>query len=197
MIFEQKQPQVVVCKSGRALIALNEQVVKSVKQVPVGMTEDGEMRYDDVEIIEYSYGTCWLDGVKSEGDVLEAAKKAVKAAIDAYDTSSAVNSFTLNGMLAWFDKTTRVVKMNSAVIAKSKGEQKTTLWLGDYELEVDCDKAIQLLSDLEMYAQKCFNVTAEHKKAVSEMSSVEDVLSYDYTAGYPEMLTMNVNDGKE
>ena len=30
MIFEQKQPMIVVCKSGRAMIALNEQVVKTM-----------------------------------------------------------------------------------------------------------------------------------------------------------------------
>ena len=36
------------------------------------------------------------------------------------------------------------------------------------------------------------NVTAAHKKAVSEMSTVEEVLGYNYTAGYPEVLMMNV-----
>ena len=72
------------------------------------------------------------------------------------------------------------------------GQPTTTLWLGDAKLVVECDKAIQLLSALEMYALECFNVTAAHKKAVAEMSTVEEVLGYDYTAGYPEVLTMNV-----
>ena len=192
MIFEQKQPKVVVCKSGRAMIALNEQVVKSVESVPMGMTEEGEMRYEEQEKEQYAYDVCWLENVGTEADVLNSAKASVLAAIEAYDTSSAVNGFILNGQRVWLDKATRVGLMNSTTIAKAMGLPTTTLWLGDAKLVVECDKAIQLLSALEMYALECFNVTAAHKKAVSEMSTVESELGYDYTAGYPEVLTMNV-----
>lgn len=119
-------------------------------------------------------------------------KKAMLAYIEKYDASSSVNSFLLNGMEVWLDKATRVGLMNSTTIAKSMGQQKTTLWLGSYQLEVDCDKAIQLLSALEMYALECFNVTAAHKKAVSELDNIDGVLTYDYRAGYPEKLKMEV-----
>ena len=119
-------------------------------------------------------------------------KKAMLAYIEKYDASSSVNSFLLNGMGVWLDKATRVGLMNSTTIAKSMGQQKTTLWLGSYQLEVDCDKAIQLLSALEMYALECFNVTAAHKKAVSELDNIEGVLTYDYKSGYPEKLKMEV-----
>lgn len=192
MIFEQKQPKMVVCKSGRAMIALNEQVVKSVESVPVGMTDEGEMRYEEREKEQYAYDVCWLENVGTEADVLNSAKASVLADIEAYDTSTAVNSFILNRQRVWLDKATRVGLMNSTTIAKAMGQATTTLWLGDVKLVVECDKAIQLLSALEMYALECFNVTAAHKKAVTEMGTVESVLGYDYTAGYPEVLTMNV-----
>lgn len=119
-------------------------------------------------------------------------KKAMLAYIEKYDASSSVNSFLLNGMEVWLDKATRVGLMNSTSIAKSMGQEKTTLWLGSYQLEVDCDKAIQLLSALEMYALECFNVTAAHKKAVSELDNIEGVLTYDYKSGYPDKLKMEV-----
>lgn len=119
-------------------------------------------------------------------------KKAMLAYIEKYDASSSVNAFELNGMEVWLDKATRVGLMNSTTIAKAMGQQKTTLWLGSYQLEVDCDKAIQLLSALEMYALECFNVTAAHKKAVSELDNIEGVLTYDYKSGYPEKLKMEV-----
>lgn len=192
MIFEQKQPKMVVCKSGRAMIALNEQVVKSVESVPVGMTDEGEMRYEEREKEQYAYDVCWLENVGTEADVLNSAKASVLADIEAYDTSTAVNGFMLNGQRVWLDKATRVGLMNSTSIAKAMGQPTTTLWLGDVKLVVECDKAIQLLSALEMYALECFNVTAAHKKAVSEMSTVEEVLAYDYTAGYPKILEMSV-----
>lgn len=192
MIFEQKQPKAVVCKSGRAMIALNEHIVKAADSVPVGMTEEGEMRYEEREKQQYAYDVYWLENVGTEADVLNSAKSAVLAAIEAYDTSSAVNGFILNGQRVWLDKATRVGLMNSTTIAKAMGQPTTTLWLGDAKLVVECDKAIQLLSALEMYALECFNVTAAHKKAVAEMSTVEEVLGYDYTAGYPKMLEMSV-----
>ena len=119
-------------------------------------------------------------------------KKAMLAYIEKYDASSSVNAFELNGMQVWLDKATRVGLMNSTTIAKSMGQQKTTLWLGSYQLEVDCDKAIQLLSALEMYALECFNVTAAHKKAVSELDNIEGVLTYDYKSDYPDKLKMEV-----
>ena len=119
-------------------------------------------------------------------------KNAMLAYIEKYDASSSVNSFLLNGMEVWLDKDTRVGLMNSTTIAKSIGHEKTTLWLGSYQLEVECDKAIQLLSALEMYALECFNVTAAHKKAVSELDNIEAVLTYDYKSGYPEKLKMEV-----
>ena len=193
MIFEQKQPMVVVCKSGRAMIALNEQVVKTMENRPTGMTDEGEMRYEEREKEQYSYDVCWIDGVSSDADVLQRAKEAVLAAIEAYDTSSAVNVFMLNGQRVWLDKATRVGLMNSTSIAKAMGQPTTTLWLGDVKLVVECDKAIGLLSALEMYALECFNVTAAHKKAVAELNTVEEVLGYDYTKGYPEQLKMEVS----
>ena len=123
---------------------------------------------------------------------LARAKREVLKHIEAYDTSSAVNGFVLNGTVVWLDKSTRVGLMNSTTIAKAMGQATTTLWLGDTKLEVGCDMAIQLLSALEMYALECFNVTAAHKKAVAELTDIGEVLSYDYTKGYPEKLSMNV-----
>lgn len=123
---------------------------------------------------------------------LKQAKIDKIAEITAYDTSDNVNGFVLNGLLVWLDKATRVGLMNSTNIAKATGQQTTTLWLKGIKLVVDCDKAIQLLSALEIYALECFNVTASHKAAVNELKSIEEVEVYDYKTGYPKMLEMSV-----
>lgn len=123
---------------------------------------------------------------------LARAKREVLKKIEDYDTSSAVNGFILNGETVWLDKATRVGLMNSTSITKTMGQATTTLWLGESKMEVPCDTAIQLLSALEMYALECFNVTAAHKKAVSELATIEEVEKYDITAGYPAQLRMEV-----
>lgn len=132
-------------------------------------------------------------GKEMQAFALHTAKQLKIAEIDDYDKSSAVNGFALNGTVVWLDKATRVGLMNSTSIAKGMGQATTTLWFGGMKMVVNCDKAIQLLSALEMYALECFNVTAAHKKAVAELNTVEEVLGYDYTKGYPEQLKMEVS----
>ena len=149
--------------------------------VPICEYDEGEIQKAFVEF------TAKMDALK-----LKQAKVDKIAEIAAYDTSSSVNGFMLNGLLVWLDKATRVGLMNSTTIAKSAGQQTTTLWLGGIKLVVDCDKAIQLLSALEMYALECFNVTASHKAAVGELKTIEEVEAYDYKSGYPKMLAMSV-----
>ena len=131
-------------------------------------------------------------GKEMQAFALQTAKQLKIAEIDAYDKSSAVNGFALNGAVVWLDKATRVGLMNSTSITKAMGQPTTTLWLGESKMEVPCDTAIQLLSALEMYALECFNVTAAHKVAVSELNSIEEVEKYDITAGYPAQLRMEV-----
>ena len=149
--------------------------------VPIGEYDEGEIQNAFAEF------SAKMDALK-----LKQAKVDKIAEIASYDTSSSVNGFILNGLLVWLDKATRVGLMNSTTIAKASGQETTTLWLGGLKLVVDCDKAIQLLSVLEMYALECFNVTASHKQAVSELTTIEDVEAYDYKAGYPKMLEMSV-----
>ena len=131
----------------------------------------------------------WREQCKA---TLEKAKKEKLAAILAYDTSSDVNGFMLNGNKVWLDKGTRVGLMNSIQITRDMGQDTTTLWFDGYKLEVRCDMAIMLLSSLEMYALECFNVTAAHKKAVSELTTIEEVEAYDYKTGYPKQLDINL-----
>ena len=147
-----------------------------------------ESEYDEQEVRrEYE---AWKQKWAEKALVL--AKKAKIAEIAAYDTSDNVNGFILNGMLVWLDKATRVGLMNSTTIAKASGQETTTLWLGGAKLVVDCDKAIQLLSALEMYALECFNVTAAHKSAVAELKTIKEVEAFDVTADYPQQLVMKL-----
>lgn len=131
----------------------------------------------------------WQERCKA---TLEKAKKEKLASILAYDTSSDVNGFMLNGNKVWLDKETRVGLMNSTQITRDMGQDTTTLWFDGYKLEVRCDMAIMLLSSLEMYALECFNVTAAHKKAVSELTTIEEVEAYDYKTGYPKQLDIKL-----
>lgn len=150
---------------------------------------------NDPDVMEFDYFVEWvrcsLDGTYATK--LDEVRADVLAKIDAYDTSSEVNSFSLNGLPVWLDKDTRVGLMNSTQIEKAAGHETTTLWLGPVSLVINCDLAIQMLSALELYALECYNKTAEHKANVGKLMSIEDVEAYDYTAGYPERLDLNTS----
>lgn len=151
-----------------------------IEQVEI-TTEVWEAKY--VEITKH---------MSEEVTPISILKELVINEITDYDVSSDVNSFVLNGQEVWLNKDTRVGLMNSTSISKASGQEKTTLWLGTYKSEIDCDLCIQLLGALEMYALQCYNKTAEHKKNVLELETIEEVIEYDYKAGYPEKLNLTI-----
>lgn len=147
-----------------------------------------ESEYDEQEVRrEYE---AWKQKWAEKALVL--AKKTKIAEITAYDTSDKVNGFMLNGQIVWLDKATRVGLMNSTTIERDLGQETTELWLGEHNLIIKCDLAIQLLQQLEVYALKCFNVTATHKKEVNSLSTIEEINSYDITKDYPDKLVINI-----
>lgn len=123
---------------------------------------------------------------------LEKAKETIIDKIDQYDTSSNVNSFSLNGIQVWLDKDTRVGLMNSITIEKNSGKTESTLWFNGICITINCDAAIQMLSSLELYALACYNKTAEHKVAINQLTNIKEVELYDYTAGYPDKLSFTI-----
>ena len=134
----------------------------------------------------------YQEPVPTESEKLEQAKVDKIAEITAYDTSSAVNGFMLNGAEVWldFELRDRVYQGNERL--QRIGRTDTTLWLGNKCYNLSIEQAQNIISHIEAYAKDCYNVTAAHKKAVAELTDIAEVLSYDYTKGYPEKLTMEV-----
>lgn len=123
---------------------------------------------------------------------LEIAKSEKIAQITAYDTSDAVNSFTLDGDTMWISRDDRISLMNSTTILQNADVETTTLWYGGQKYTLPCDTLIQMLSALEVYALQCYDVTEEHKAAVNALTTIEEVDAYDYTTDYPEKLSFSV-----
>lgn len=132
----------------------------------------------------------WKTAMANRG--LARAKREVLKKIEDYDTSPAVNGFILNGERVWldFELRDRVYQGNERL--QRIGRTDTTLWLGKQCYNLSIEQAQNIISHIEAYAKDCYNVTAAHKKAVSELTSIEEVEKYDITAGYPAQLKMEV-----
>ena len=186
LTFLERHPLIEYGVLGNTYVYANEQ---EVEEEYTEMNPDGN---DEKKTrIVYKYDVVDIDKrFKTEDEVIAELKKLKNDEITKYDTSSNVNVFSLNGVDVWLDRDTRVGLMNSTTIAKNMGQENTILWLGTVKITVKCDQAIQLLSALEMYALSCFNKTAEHKKNVEALSTINEIVSYDYTVGYPEKLNL-------
>ena len=108
--------------------------------------------------------------------------------IRAYDTSSNVNEFFISGEPAWAPKDVRVALMNLLNIEKQVGRTETMFWFNNKQYTVDIDLTVTMLNSLELYASNCYNVTNAHIAAVTNLSTIEEVINYDYTKGYPDKL---------
>ena len=140
-----------------------------------------------------------LDGIEKASGVeltkeerLNLVKSNIIRLIGQYDTSKAVNSFVLDGKEMWLPKDTRVGLRNSVSVEKDAGRTETTLWYGGVSYVVPIDMALELLSQLELYALTCYNVTESHKASVMAMDNVEDVTAYDYKTGYPDRMVVSL-----
>lgn len=114
--------------------------------------------------------------------------KVLKAKIEYYDSSSNVNNFYINGMNFWLDKNTRVGLAHLANCT----EGTMQLVLGGTILEIESSVVKDILAQIERYAAQCYLQTQKHLIAIKELKTVEDMINYDYTKGYPEKLTFIV-----
>ena len=142
--------------------------------VPIGEYNEGEIQKAFVEF------TAKMDALK-----LKQAKVDKIAEITDYDTSSAVNSFILNGVPRWLNLDKRQSIAYSAKILKEKGHDSITIWFDTDKVVLPIDDAISLLDTLEVYAKTTNNVTHEHMLTVDLLSDIEEVHNFDVTAGYP------------
>ena len=128
--------------------------------------------------------------VPTAEELLEEAKRTRMHELGRYDTSSAVNAMTFNGVETWLDAQTRANYRNSIDSAEILGETSVTVGLVGQAVVLSIMDAKLILAKIQRYADACYMVTQGHRKAIEVLTTVEDVEGYDYTQGYPEKLAI-------
>ena len=116
-------------------------------------------------------------------------KNILKKSIVYYDNSKYVNSFYYQDKQYWLSKDIRIGLLRLI----DSGAEQITLQLNDNYLIISPDKLKEFLNQLEVYAGKCFSITAEHLQNIKQLSTIQDLLNYDYTVKYPNKITLNEN----
>lgn len=138
-----------------------------------------------IEHPEASVEEVWNMQLKQR--TLDQAKEEMIEKITEYDSSTEVNSFTINNEIeGWFTPEERSNYKSSIDAAKLVGLNELSFFIGDMLLTVSPTQAEYMLAQIQLYADQCYIVTKEHKIEVMNLESIEDVDSYDYTKDYPE-----------
>lgn len=176
-------------------------IVKSRKNIVVNRQENimnpdtGEMETVYLQTFNPSDEILFADGwelyilpAPTDEQILANAKRDKKNDINSYDSSSAVNEFYIQDVPVWLDKATRAgLKLRfEAEIAMGKTE--TALWYNNIQFPLELNLAMQMLYAIEIYASECYDNTQLHLANIDKIETLDAVLEYDYTVGYPEKL---------
>lgn len=107
--------------------------------------------------------------------------------IEQYDKSDEVNSFLIKKSKFWLDKNTRIGLMYLA----NCSTDNIQLVLGEQILTIPVDAVKNFLQQLEVYAGQCYLQTQKHLIAAKDLKTIEDIINYDYTKGYPDKLNLD------
>ena len=124
---------------------------------------------------------------------IEEAKHEMLHKIEQYDQSDNVNSFLINNTIkAWFTPQERSNYKSSIDAAKLLNIDVLSFYVNDLMLNISPEEAEQMLAQIQLYADKCFIITKQHKVTVSSLQTIEEIDNYDYMSNYPNKLNFTL-----
>lgn len=135
-----------------------------------------------------------MDGLGTSDEIkLPLLKEYLIILNNKYGTSENVDRFFIGGIGLWLKKDVRVgLKLRFDAELK-KGAVSTTLWedgVGFTLPLVGEGNVFEMLDEIELYASACFDNTQRHLAIIRKLSTVEELVSYDFRSGYPEKLRL-------
>ena len=123
-----------------------------------------------------------LEAVNGRADMLSLTE-VLAAKVEAYE-SEVTHKFTYKGEELWWDKITRLSFMNLA----NCSYDNLLLIINKKHFEINPTVLKNLLIRLEVYSHNCFVQTQQHLQNINKLQTIEDVINYDYTLGYPKKI---------
>ncbi len=131
----------------------------------------------------------WVEPAPTPEQLLEQAKQRKIAELMAYDTSDAVDNFTIGGQSMWLTVEERQQIATQISANEAVGRDNMTRWFGGHSFTFPIVTWKQMLVALEVYCGDALNVTESHKAAIEALATIEDVEAYDFSANYPTKLS--------
>lgn len=163
---------------------------------PHGNLVDGKIKLDGMLILNptpeqlKAAGCVEVEEVETFEERLQDAKEKKIREIEAYAQSDDVNILYFNNTPTWLDKETRANYSLSLDAAELLKEKEVTFVVEGNVVKLPIEKARMILATVQRYADDTFIVSSRHKLEVAKLKKIEDVESFDVTAGYPNPLKL-------
>lgn len=131
----------------------------------------------------------------SQEEIFQQRKRDKIYQIYRYDQSEAVNVFFVNDTPMWLSRSARASLYTTLNAYKANSKEQITLWTsGASPIPITLNLTVfeSLLMSLEIYAKECYDKTSEHKANVSRIETIEELIAYDHTLGYPDKLRVQI-----
>ena len=126
---------------------------------------------------------------ETEEEKLNKEKMAKISLVDSYDSSPEVETFYIDNTPMWLGHELRQQIRTSAEAYVASGHEDMTKVFNGKEYTFPINTWLYMLNILEIYAAEALNTTERHKHNINNLNSVEEVIQYDFTTGYPEKIT--------
>lgn len=128
----------------------------------------------------------------TEAELLAVLKEQKMQEIEQYSHSSAVDQFTINGVIeGWLTPAERSNYLQSLTSAELLGERDVDFFVGKHFFTLDLHSARLVLAKIQRYADASFIVTERKKLELDALQTVDEVKAFDVTSGYPEPLNFD------
>lgn len=167
---------------------IKDNIIKNIEDINITI----EVNEEKITILNPSEEMILNDGWEEFEDTAEDLKKIKLQEIINYDKSPNVNTFYVGGIALWLSREERIVIKDRFQREKDAGKEKSRLLYKGLVLELTPDIGIHLINMVSAYADQCFDVTEAHKSALNDLTTKEEIQSYDYTVGYPEKISITL-----
>lgn len=167
---------------------IKDNIIKNIEDINITI----EVNEEKITILNPSEEMILNDGWEKFEDTAEDLKKIKLQEIINYDKSPNVNTFYVGGIALWLSREERIVIKDRFQREKDAGKEKSRLLYKGLVLELAPDMGIHLINMVSAYADQCFDVTEAHKSALNDLTTKEEIQSYDYTVGYPEKISITL-----
>lgn len=150
---------------------------------------------DDMQIFnpseELILSDGWEEYIKPEIPDIDLIRNNKIDEINMYDNSNDINTFFINDLPCWLNKSERNYILTRLNAEKINNIENTSMWINNINYILPVDIALDFIYKLEIYASKCLDTTKTHIYNINNLSNIEEINNYNITSGYPEKIYFN------